>query len=501
MTDVHAPTNAVRDPVGVEQLAALSHEFRTPLNGVLGMARLLEGTTLTHEQRTYVMALRDSGEHLLGLVNDLLDFAKLGVTQVELQKTEVDLEGLLGGVCELLSPRANEKGLEIAWALPPDVGRIVADEGRLRQILLNFAANAIKFTSSGGVFMTARRVGTGHLRFEVTDTGPGVPKSHRSRIFEAFAQSDPAHDGDKLGGAGLGLAIAQTLAGVMDGEVGVEEGPAGGAQFWFEAPFSVIRLYCRRQLKGRTVGIMTENSVLCEAASRQIESSGAIAKSSRGSQAVIPEGDVLLVDHALRPPGPADKRPALILLEPEARGEIDRYRALGFAGYLIKPLRRASVVERVLAALGDESPRTQEDERVATATAPGTRVLLVEDNAINALLARTLLVREGCIVDHAIGGEEALAATSVGHYDLILMDMRMPGQSGLEVTAILRARGLTTPIVALTANAFEDDRQACLAGGMDDFLVKPMSMESLRRVLTQLLHGGWTSKAERANLG
>ena len=159
------------------------------------------------------------------------------------------------------------------------------------------------------------------------------------------------------------------------------------------------------------------------------------------------------------------------------------------------------MVERVLAALGDESPRTQEDERVATATAPGTRVLLVEDNAINALLARTLLVREGCIVDHAIGGEEALAATSVGHYDLILMDMRMPGQSGLEVTAILRARGLTTPIVALTANAFEDDRQACLAGGMDDFLVKPMSMESLRRVLTQLLHGGWTSKAERANLG
>ena len=208
-----------------------------------------------------------------------------------------------------------------------------------------------------------------------------------------------------------------------------------------------------------------------------------------------------MVDHALRPIKPPDKRAALILLEPEARSEIDRYRGLGFAGYLIKPLRRASLEERVLAALGNESRRAPEDERVATATAPGIRVLLVEDNAINALLARTLLVREGCIVDHAIGGEEALAATVVGDYDLILMDMRMPGLSGLEVTAALRARGLATPIVALTANAFEDDRQACLAAGMDDFLVKPISMESLRRVLVQLMHGGWTAKAERANLG
>ena len=501
MNDVQTPKNAVAATVGVEQLAALSHEFRTPLNGVLGMARLLEGTGLTHEQRTYVTALRDSGEHLLGLVNDLLDFAKLGVSQVELQKAQVDLEGLLGGVCELLSPRANEKGLEIAWALPADVGRIVADEGRLRQILLNFAANAIKFTRSGGVFLSVRRGGSGRLRFEVTDTGPGVPQSDRSRIFEAFAQSDPAHDGDKLGGAGLGLAIAKTLAGVMDGDVGIEDGPVGGACFWFEAAFPMIERSRAQSLRGRTIGIMTANSVLSEAACRQVEASGAIAKSNLNSQATIPDGEVLLVDHSLRPSGPPDGRAALILLEPEARGEIDHYRAVGFAGYLIKPLRPASLAERVLAALGNESPRTPEDERVATATAPGIRVLLVEDNAINALLARTLLAREGCIVDHAIGGDEALAATMVGSYDLILMDMRMPGQSGLEVTANLRARGLATPIVALTANAFEDDRQACLSSGMDDFLVKPISMESLRRVLTQLMHGGWTAKAERANLG
>lgn len=501
MNDAHAPKNAIADTVGVEQLAALSHEFRTPLNGVLGMARLLEGTGLTDEQRTYVTALRDSGEHLLGLVNDLLDFAKLGVTQVELQKAEVDLDGLLGGVCELLSPRAHEKGLEIAWFTPPDVARIIADEGRLRQILLNFAANAIKFTRSGGVFLNVRRVGSGRLRFEVSDTGPGVPSCDQLRIFEAFAQSDPSRDGEKLGGAGLGLAIARTLAGVMEGEVGVENGPEGGARFWFEAMFPCIPRARARPLRGRTIGIMTANSVLSEAACRQIEASGARANSNLDAQSVIPEGEVLLVDHALKPAEPPDDRAALILLAPEARGEIDHYRRLGFAGYLIKPLRPGSLAERVLAALGKQNQRAREDERVAIATAPGTRVLLVEDNAINALLARTLLVREGCIVDHAIGGEEALAATSVGSYDLILMDMRMPGQSGLEVTSILRARGLTTPIVALTANAFEDDRQACLAGGMDDFLVKPISMEALRRVLSQLMHGGWTSKAERANLG
>ena len=492
------PAEAAR--VGAEQLAALSHEFRTPLNGVLGMARLLDSTTLTDEQRTYVTALRESGEHLLGLVNDLLDFAKLGATSVELHPARFAVEDLLRGVCELLAPRAQEKGLEIAWAAPARIGTILADEGRLRQVLLNFAGNAIKFTTEGGVLVSVAETEAGRLRFTVSDTGPGVPAADRERIFEAFAQSDPVHDGAQLGGAGLGLAIARTLAGVMGGQVGVDEAQGGGAAFWLEAEFPRQRGAAGRPLAGRTVGVLSPNPAVAEAARLQIEANGGRALLALDGPAPA-EAEVLLVDHALNPAGPPDGRPALILLTPEARGRIDEFRRLGFAGYLIKPLRRASLAERVLAAAGAGKKRAPEDERVAAASAPGARVLLVEDNAINALLARTLLTREGCAVDQAAGGQEALAALAVGAYDLILMDMRMPGLSGLETTRRIRSLGIITPIVALTANVFEEDRHACLAAVMEDFLVKPLAADALRRVLARLGRGGWTETAARAKVG
>src|SRR5580693_6648079 len=171
-----------------EHLAALSHELRTPLNGVIGMARLLDATRLTAEQRAYVAALSESGEHLLGLVNDVLDYARLGAGRVELNNAAVAPEDLLRQVCELMSPRAHEKGVEIGWAADADLAPILADEGRLRQILLNLAGNAVKFVETGGVLLLAERVGEGRLRFTVSDTGPGVPETERKRIFEAFAQ-------------------------------------------------------------------------------------------------------------------------------------------------------------------------------------------------------------------------------------------------------------------------------------------------------------------------
>ena len=191
-----------------EQLATLSHEFRTPLNGVLGMARLLENTKLTAEQRSYVTALRESGDHLLSLVNDVLHFARLGAASIELSLAPVDVEGLLRQVAELMSPRAHEKGIEIAWALSAPLPSILADEGRLRQILLNFAGNAVKFTDAGGVLLTASAVDGGRVRFSVADTGPGVAPDARARIFEAFVQTDITH-ATQLGGAGLGLAIGR----------------------------------------------------------------------------------------------------------------------------------------------------------------------------------------------------------------------------------------------------------------------------------------------------
>ena len=481
-----------RAQISSEQLATLSHEFRTPLNGVLGMARLLETTRLSAEQKTYVSALRDSGQHLLTLVNDVLDFAKLGASRVELHANRTELEGLLRGVAELLSPRAREKGLEIAWAVPAELSTVHVDEGRLRQILLNFAGNAIKFSKSGGVLIAVESPSEGQIRFTVEDTGSGVPEADRDHIFEAFAQADQSHADQ--GGTGLGLAIARRLARAMGGDVGVDTAALGGACFWFEASLPAVST--GRQvpaLAGRRVGVASANPVVCEAARRQIEAcSGEAVVANQLAEAIsrTSPGDVILVDASLAATGalrPPLQRQAIILLAPDERGDIARYRRAGFAGYLIKPLRRASMAERVLIAAGETSSATatRDDDRIAEAAAPGARILLVEDNPINALLARALLSREGCDVEHALSGEEALAAAAIGVFDLILMDMRMPGLSGEETARRMRTAGVTAPIVALTANAFEDDRHACLAAGMDDFMVKPVSPDTLRAALTR----------------
>jgi CheY-like chemotaxis protein len=495
-----------------EHLAALSHEFRTPLNGVMGMARLLDGTRLTAEQRSYVAALSQSAEHLLGLVNDVLDYAKLGAAGLELHLAPVKVEELLRQVAELMSPRAHEKGLEIGWAVDAGVGVVCADEGRLRQILLNLAGNAVKFTEAGGVLLIAERAAHGRLRFTVSDTGPGVAYAARRRIFEAFTHADPDHDA-RLGGAGLGLAIAQTIAEAMTGAIGVGGAPGRGADFWLEAPFETIDAGADAVLKGRSVGVVSPSAVVREAAARQIEACGGravCAETIADAVALTSPGDVLLIDQALAPGRkslrpPAD-RAAVVLLKPEERGQIARRRSAGFAGYLIKPLRRASLAARVLAAedQGHTHPPL-EDDRVELASdgpprAPGVRVLLAEDNPINAMLARALLTREGCSVEHVTGGEAALDAASRGGFDLVLMDVRMPGLSGVDAARALRERGVKTPVVALTANAFEDDRRTCLAAGMDDFLVKPLSPEALRRALTRWTGPGWTAGATRVKL-
>jgi len=490
-----------------EQLATLSHEFRTPLNGVLGMARLLDGTRLTAEQKSYVAALRESGDHLLALVNDVLDLARLGAGKIELHPSPTDIAALLRQVTELMSPRAHEKGVEIAWACAADLPLLMADEGRLRQVLLNFAGNAVKFTETGGVLLTAESAGQGQLRLTVRDTGPGVPPAARKRIFEPFVHADPSH-GAVLGGAGLGLAIVTRLSNAMGGSVGVDETPGGGATFWMEAAFPVVgRTATDRPLAGQVVGVASPNPVVLEAASRQIAGLGGqviTAATVADLTLIAPADAVLLIDNLLAPGRRALKAPegraCVILLRPDERARIPRSRAAGFSGYLIKPLRADSLAARVLAAKGvaPKADHPPEDDRIAAATATGARVLLVEDNPINALLARTLLKREGAEVDRAASGQEALAAVSAATYDLILMDLRMPDLSGVEASRELRARGVATPIVALTADAFEDDRRAALGAGMDDFLVKPLTENALRAVLARWV--GWTGGTEAGRL-
>jgi CheY-like chemotaxis protein len=291
--------------------------------------------------------------------------------------------------------------------------------------------------------------------------------------------------------------------------VGGVEG--AGADFWFEAAFAPAGEGAPApSLEGRVVAIVSPSAIVREAAARQIEASGGRAVRAQTIEAAAPltdVGDVVLVDHLLAPEGelivPPPERTAIVLLRPEERERIAPYRKAGFAGYLIKPLRRASLVERVLLA---GKAAAHDDDRVAprppreTMTAGGVKVLMAEDNPINAMLARTLLRREGAEIHHVEGGEAALEALIGATYDLILMDVRMPGLGGLEATRALRARGVDTPVVALTANAFEDDRRACMDAGMDDFLVKPLSPEALRVALARWTGPGWTRRPRRAKV-
>ena len=492
-------------------LASLSHELRTPLNGVLGMAGLLAETRLAADQRSYLNAVRDCGEHLLGLVNDILDLARLDAGQLTLHPAPVQVRRLLQSTAELLSPRAQAKGLEVGWSVPAGLPTVRADEGRLRQILFNLAGNAVKFTEFGGVLLGVELRGRGHdcvtLRFTVADTGPGVPEAERERIFEDFTQANAEH-GARVDSSGLGLAIVRRLAAAHGGRAGVESPAAGGSRFWFEADFSIeTAAAAERALAGRAVVVVSPNPIVRQAARLLVEAAGGQA-STASTLVSVPPGAVVLLDHALsevqdgrrRILKPAAGHPSVVLLAPEDRGAIGRYRAAGFAGYLIKPLRDVSLVERVLAALDGAVVGAAQDERAAAQAAPGARVLLAEDNPINALLARSLLEREGCTVDRVANGHDALAASAGVPYDLILMDLRMPGLDGRETTAALRARGCRTPIVALTADAFEEDRRACLEAGMDDFLVKPLSLEALRGALARWTGPGWTRGQRRAKV-
>lgn len=482
-------------------LRLMSHEMRTPLNGVIGMLGLLSRTRLDGPQKAYADAARQSAEHLLGLVNDLLDYARLDAGKLEFDHAPVDIEALVQGVAELLSPKAEEKGVEVAWSVAADAPDVMADEGRLRQVLFNLAGNAVKFTETGGVRIHVSRArGTPNARprlvFTIDDTGPGVPPEARERIFEEFGHVD-ASDAARFGGAGLGLAVVRRLAEAMDGKVTVTDRPDGvGARFRFSAAFDVAPAKPRgRALADVAVAVRSPDPMVRDAAACQIEASGGRIET---------HAPVVLVDHACADSSnglaaPPSGGKAIILLTPSQRGLINRYRAQGFHGYLIKPLRRTSVAERVLAALGRAMPHAsgpaREDDRVAPMRFAGTRVLIAEDNPVGALLAKTLLTREGCVVETAANGEEALAALKRARYDLVLMDVRMPGMDGLTAARELRARGDRTPILALTANAFVEDRRACLEAGMDDHLTKPLDADALRSALAR-----WTNRDIRAKV-
>jgi signal transduction histidine kinase/CheY-like chemotaxis protein len=472
--------------------ATLTHELRTPLNGILGMTGLLGQTALEPAQKTYLAAIRQSGELLLDLITEILDYSRLEAGRVALELAPLDPETVMQDVAELLSPKAHAKGLEIAVAVRADAPlRVMGDDGRLRQILFNLAGNAVKFTDAGGVVLELSRAKDDRLRFAVRDTGPGVPHGKQALIFEEFAQAD-AGVARRHGGTGLGLAIVKKLAHAMGGEVGLSSLPGRGATFYVDLPLPNSEGGAALpSLAGLTLAVLSTSPIITQSVAAAVRSLGGVMVES-GEYC-----DVLLLDWRADYSAKEvaefqrDSGAVIALIPQEQREAIARARAAGVRHYTLKPLRRRSLAERVLllnGTAGASEPAPIQEDEPPPETCPGLRVLLAEDNAINALLARTFLARMGCVVDVAHDGEEAVAAASAAPYDLILLDLRMPRLDGFAAAERIRAMdgpAAKVPLIALTADAGDEEREHALAVGMNAFITKPIDSKHLSEVIAR----------------
>jgi two-component system sensor histidine kinase/response regulator len=510
-------------------LANMSHEIRTPMNGVLGMTELLLGTRLTDKQRRFADAVYRSGESLLEIINDILDFSKIEAGRLELEAVEFDLRALVEDVFEMLAPRAQQKRLELAHKIAPEVPVIVVgDPTRLRQILTNLVGNAIKFTEQGEVVVLIAPVpaaeagaDTMRVRFAVRDTGIGMRPEALKRLFTVFMQADQSMS-RRYGGTGLGLAISKQLVDLMGGEIRATSRLGRGSTFTFDIPLPAgERLLATGAMAvptfaGKRVLVVEDNPTnrqVLEAHLHQMSID--VATAEDGTQALdlmraaakagtpfdaalidmkMPEMDGLTLAASIRrDPLLANLRLAL-LTSLGGGQEVADAEACGVDVYLAKPIRSAELLQTFTTLFGEAQPVAAPRPVVSR----GARVLLVEDNAINQEVARVMLIDLDCDVRVAGNGQQALLALAQDQFDLVLMDCQMPEMDGFEAVRRFRAgkSGALTfrtasdvPVVAMTANALAGDAERCLAAGFSDYLAKPFRQEQLVTLLAHWVQG------------